>query len=375
MAGVYIHVPFCRQMCNYCSFHFSVSEERKEQMAKAIIFELEERKEFLKSGEVDTLYIGGGTPSLYDIATLDTFASKVRELWGVESFKEFTIEVNPDDLTPDYLDGLKSIGCNRLSIGIQSFDDSLLKLMNRRHSGQEAYNSVKMAQKAGFNNITIDLIYGVPNQSVEIIENDIKKAISLDTQHISAYHLTIEKGSFFAIMEKKGEICAVAEEVSEEHYNIVDKKLQEAGFQHYEISNFAKKGYKALHNGAYWKRKPYLGVGPSAHSFDGDKTRIWNISSNVAYLRAIENGKEFYESETLTSEDCYNEYVMVSLRTSDGVSKEQIKELFGEKQLQRFMSDAKPFLTSEDLIESDKNVAIKCESFLKSDFIIAQLFC
>ncbi len=375
MAGIYIHIPFCRALCHYCSFHFSLSEQRKEQMALAILKELEQERDFFDSSQtIETLYIGGGTPTLYAPEVLQSFIDKVKELWGVSSFREVTIEANPDDLTPEYLEKLSHTSCNRLSIGVQSFDDDILKLINRRHNGSEAVRAIENARKFGFSNITMDLIYGIPSQSLESLKRDLDIAISLAPEHLSAYHLTIEKGSIFATMERKGAIKAVDESVSELHFKIVSEALQKSGYEHYEISNFAKKSFMATHNSNYWGAKPYLGVGPSAHSFDGENIRRWNFSSNPRYLRAIEGGEVQFEQEVLTSTNRLNEDVMTMLRTAKGVDLKYIESVYGKESLDRVVKDSAKYIEIKELVIDGNYLYIPCEHFLKSDFIISELF-
>ena len=375
MAGIYIHIPFCRALCHYCSFHFSLSEQRKEQMAAAILKELEQEQGFFDpSQKVETLYIGGGTPTLYPPEVLQGFIDHVKKLWDVESFSEVTIEANPDDLTEEYLRALSQTSCNRLSIGVQSFDDDILKLINRRHNGAEAIRAIKNARKFGFSNITIDLIYGIPSQSLEVLQRDLSIALELSPEHISAYHLTIEEGSIFGKMEKRGEIKAVDEAVSELHFKIVSETLQSGGYDHYEISNFAKRSFKATHNSNYWGAKPYLGVGPSAHSFDGKNNRRWNFSSNPRYLRALEEGGIQFETEVLTSADRLNEDVMTMLRTSSGVDLSYIEREYGKESLDSVIQSGGKYLEINELVLNDTHMYIPCEHFLKSDFIISELF-
>ncbi|MEG1954625.1 MAG: radical SAM family heme chaperone HemW [Mucinivorans sp.] len=353
MAGIYIHIPFCRQICNYCDFYHSASLSNKEAMVERIMSELTERH-----SEIDiprTLYFGGGTPSVLSTTEVVNFVKLVRHLWGVVDFEEVTLEANPDDLTPEYIWGLKEAGVNRLSIGIQSFNDDHLALMNRRHSAEQASKAVSNAQKIGFKNITIDLIYGLPFMTVDQWQQNLDKAIGLGVQHISAYHLTIEEKTIFG----KRALKPVAEEVSELHFNMLRKSLCSHGFDHYEISNFALPGHRSCHNSAYWDGTSYLGVGPSAHSYDGKK-RQWNVASNRLYLAGAPR-----DSEILSPRDKYNERIMTSLRTTKGL------DINGDADI---MNRAQLFLSSGDLFLEQGFLKIPPERFLISDYIISELF-
>lgn len=345
-------------------------------MSSAIIKEIELSSNYFSelNEPITTLYIGGGTPTLYPPQTLQKFIDKVKQTFNVESFEELTIEANPDDLTADYLKALSQTDCNRLSIGIQSFDNQILKFLNRRHNSSQAIQSINDARKYGFSNISIDLIYGIPNQSTNILNSDLQRAISLSTEHLSAYHLTIEKGSLFAKMEQQGKLTPVGENISEQHFAIVSNTLRRAGYDHYEVSNFAKPSHQAIHNSNYWQAKPYLGIGASAHSFNGKNTRRWNVASNIKYLTAIETSKPYYESETLTSIDRYNEDVMTMLRTSKGVDTAYIESKYGVELKSKLIESAQKFIATSELIYSDTTLKIAPENFLKSDYIISNLF-
>lgn len=368
MAGIYIHIPFCKQLCYYCDFHSTTSLRRKGDMIDAIRREIVERREYLSHYATDTLYIGGGTPSLLTVEELSSIIDTVKDVWKVDSFKEFTIEVNPEDLTEEYIVGLKSLGINRLSIGIQSFIDRDLKFMNRRHNAQKAEEVVGIAQSVGFDNITIDLIYGIPEMTLEEWEYNLRKALSLGVQHISAYHLTIEDKTVFGMKQKKGEFKQVEESISEQEYELLERLTAEAGFEHYEVSNFALRGHRALHNSNYWNGIEYIGLGPSAHSFNG-VGRSWNVSNNTLY---IEN--QPLEEEILTLEDRYNEYVMTMLRTREGVSLVYIREVFGEHFLDYIIAESERIVKSGRLLHIDERLYIETKNFIVSDDIICSLF-
>lgn len=349
---IYVHIPFCRQICSYCDFHHSASLLRRDEMVCAIENELRTRRDFVD--KVKTLYFGGGTPSVCSVEQIGGLISLVRELWSVDTFDELTLEANPEDLTSEYLDGLLRAGVNRLSIGIQSFHADHLQKMNRRHSPSHAIDAVKRAQAAGFDNITIDLIYGLPWLTMEQWGYNIETAIGLDIQHISAYHLTIEPRTVLG----KQRLEPVADSVSIEHYELLRERLTQAGYEHYEVSNFAHEGRRAIHNSGYWHGEAYLGVGPSAHSFDGSDTRHWNVSSNKLYLEGNPG-----QSETLTPTDHHNEYLMTRLRTSDGFRIAEYESRF-----------ATHFVPAKGIITNDGYARITPKDLLIADSIISSMF-
>ena len=352
-----------------------MSLRRKDEMIDALLAEMEQRKEYLSNKKIDTLYIGGGTPSLLSVEELGSLVSGVSKYWDISNLKEFTIETNPEDLSEEYLKDLLSLGVNRLSIGVQSFVDEHLKFMNRRHDAERALRCVKDAQKVGFKNISIDLIYGIPKLTDEQWRETLKKALSLNIQHLSAYHLTIEPKTVLGLRQRKGLFKQVDENISQSHYDILEKETHDAGFEHYEISNFSKNGLRAIHNSNYWKGIDYLGIGPSAHSFDG-KSRRWNIANNTRYIEAMLNngGEGGFEGENLTLSDHYNEYIMTMLRTIDGVSYDNLKERFGEVYAEYFLKNIEPFVSKGTIIEKDNNFSIRTADFLISDSVISNLF-
>lgn len=333
MAGLYIHIPFCGSRCAYCDFYSTTSPERIAEYVGAVKREMTARRDFLPGGRLDTVYIGGGTPSLLSPEQLQGLLDHAAGLWDCSALKEVTVEANPEDLSEEYLARLAGTGFTRLSIGVQSLDDGLLKLMNRRHDAARAKNAVRAAQMAGFGNISIDLIYGIPGMSAAQWEHTLDEAIALGVQHISAYHLTIEPGTAFG----QRRLRPISGMESERQYETLRRKLGEAGFEHYEISNFALPGRRAVHNSSYWSGEPYLGVGPSAHSFDGARRREWVATNVDGYISAFSgaiphknkgsslknaffhNTTPIYEGETLSDRDIFNERVMTSLRTSKGM--------------------------------------------------------
>lgn len=365
MAGIYIHIPFCRQICRYCDFYRSGALSDKPAMLAAIGRELTERQGEVREEAVETLYFGGGTPSLCSVEEIGGLVEQVQALWGVTEFLEVTLEANPDDLTPEYLSGLRAAGVNRLSIGIQSFCDAHLERMNRRHTAREAVAAVEAAQEAGFENLTIDLIYGLPWMTPQEWAYNLEQALALGVQHISAYHLTIEPGTVFG---KQG-LQPVEESVSELHFRMLREALCGAGYEHYEVSNFALPGFRALHNSNYWQGKPYLGVGPSAHSYDGSRHRRWNVSNNRAYLAGEPGGEEW-----LSDADRLNEYLMTHLRTSEGISLPAVAAYFGAKQAARIGERCAAQAADGLLRPTADGYAVPPERFLISDYVIAELF-
>ncbi len=365
MSGIYLHIPFCRQICHYCDFHHSASLTRKGEMLEAIARELARRQDEIPSGSVKTLYFGGGTPSVCTAGEIRDLVRQVRRLWNVGSFEETTLEANPDDLTPEYLRGLREAGIDRLSIGIQSFRDDHLQRMNRRHTAHAAAEAVSHAQEAGFGNITIDLIYGLPWMTPEEWQYNLDRAVSLGVQHISAYHLTVEPRTVFG---KQG-LKPVDETVSELHFGMLRETLTQAGFEHYEVSNFALPGFRARHNSSYWTGEPYLGVGPSAHSYDGADRRSWNVSSNRLYLEGAP-----HSVERLTETDRLNEYLMTRLRTAEGLSTGYLAARFGPEEVARITARCENFVATGDMRRTPEGFAVRPERLLVSDFLISELF-
>jgi oxygen-independent coproporphyrinogen III oxidase len=317
MAGIYIHIPFCKQACHYCDFHFSTNTRLKAPMLQAIARELLMRKEYIGSIPVKSIYLGGGTPSLLEAAALETLLMLVAKHFSLNEIMEITLEANPDDLTFPRLQALRAIGINRLSIGVQSFQDSVLRYLNRAHDSQQAIASVHLARKAGFDNLSIDLMYAIPGVGQEIWEVNLATALRLQTEHIAAYCLTIEKNTAFGHWHARGALKAVEEEVAAEQFETLVEVLTAHHYEHYEISNFSQPGYYSQHNTNYWKQGHYLGVGPGAHSYDGT-TRQHNVAHNQRYIDSLQRGEIPCTIETLTRKDHINEYVMTSLRTQWG---------------------------------------------------------
>lgn len=329
VAGVYLHIPYCRQACHYCDFHFSTRLETLGDLMDALLGEMELRSRESWAGKVpETVYFGGGTPSLLPARRIGEVMDRLHGLCGIAEDAEITLEANPDDISPANLREWMSMGINRLSIGIQSFDAGELKFMNRIHTASQAESAVKRAQDAGLVNLTIDLIYGVPHSAPGVWEGNLAQAIRLDVPHISAYCLTIEHGTYFGHRVRKGLLEGISDAEAERQYLALCEVLQGAGYEHYEVSNFARPGAYSRHNSGYWGDQPYAGFGPGAHSYDG-ASRSWNVRNNPVYIRSIREGRLPSESEILTAEDRRNEYLITGLRTRRGLSRERLLREFG----------------------------------------------
>jgi oxygen-independent coproporphyrinogen-3 oxidase len=328
MSGIYIHIPFCVQACHYCDFHFSTNQKNKASMVEMLCREIILRKDYLPHKNISTLYFGGGTPSLLEGKELENIMNTLHQHFTIEKSAEITLEANPDDLTKEKLLELKNVGINRLSIGIQSFDDGQLRYMNRAHEAAQAENSVKLAQDLGFNNISIDLIYGIPSPDHKIWENDLTKALELTIQHISSYCLTIEPATVFGRKKEKGLLAPENEEYNAQQYEILLQRLELNDFEQYEVSNFCKPEYLSKHNSNYWNDEYYLGIGPGAHSYDGE-TRQYTIENNVSYINALAKELVPYTKELLDLKMKANEYIMTKLRTKWGVDADILETKFG----------------------------------------------
>ena len=326
MAGLYIHIPFCKQACHYCDFHFSTNLQLMEPMMDSILLELQLRKAYLKGEAVDTIYFGGGTPSLVPVEYLEKILDQISALFP-GSKQEVTLEANPDDLNPQALAAWKSLGIDRLSLGIQSFQDQILKAYNRAHNSKEATQAIQLARAAGFEKFSIDLIYGYPHSDHRLWQLDLEEALRLDPGHLSAYSLTIEPKTTFGNWTKKGKFSPAEDEFVAQQFEYLQEQCDKAGYLQYEISNFSRPNQAAVHNSNYWKRSPYLGIGPSAHSFDGN-SRGFNPSSNTSYTKALAAGSLPFVLEELTPEECINEEILTGLRTSWGLDTGSLAERY-----------------------------------------------
>ncbi|NQX82144.1 MAG: radical SAM family heme chaperone HemW [Flavobacteriaceae bacterium] len=349
MAGIYLHIPFCKQACIYCDFHFSTSLKNKEQLLDSMIVELGDRKSSFDDEIVNTIYLGGGTPSILDVSEINKLIDFIYLNYKVSPNAEISLEANPDDLTEEKIKQLSQTKINRLSIGIQSFFDSDLEYMKRAHNAKEAIESIKKAKKYGFDNISIDLIYGVPSSSNKQWEENLDLFFSLGIPHLSCYALTVEDKTELSFLINKGKQKPVSEEVSKMQFDILIAKINDNGFEQYEISNFAKNKCYSRHNTSYWKGDKYIGIGPSAHSYDG-KTRSWNINNNSVYIKKINKGETVATQEVLSKDDVFNEYIMTGLRTIWGVSLIKIEDEFEAKYTEHINKTMQKYLKNNTLV-------------------------
>ena len=372
MAGIYVHIPFCKQACYYCDFHFSTSLKKKEDLLLALVKELELRKDEFKGSRVETVYFGGGTPSLLTHNELTTILNTIYANYEVVEHPEITVEANPDDLSHDSIKELTNSPINRLSIGIQSFFDTDLKLMNRAHNAKEAKETLAIATKY-FENISVDLIYGIPGATNEQWINNIEMALSFGVPHISSYALTVEPKTTLASFIEKGIIDNVDDDQAHEQFHLLKEKLEDHRFIHYELSNFGKEGFFSKNNSAYWQGKPYLGIGPSAHSFNGTQ-RGWNVRNNTKYIKALLQNELPIEIETLTMTDRYNEYIMTGLRTIWGVSFKKIETDFGSVFKDYLIEQANVFINQHLLYIDNEHLRVTKKGQFLSDGIASELF-
>ncbi|MFM2375513.1 MAG: radical family heme chaperone HemW [Bacteroidota bacterium] len=335
MAGIYLHIPFCRKACSYCDFHFSTSLQKADEMGEALLTEITLQRDYFEGRPtVETVYFGGGTPSLVPAAHLGRILDLIRETWSVAGDAEVTLEANPDDLSTRKLREFQAMGINRLSVGVQSFHDPDLLLLRRSHDAQQADRSIKAAQDAGFENITLDLIYGIPGSGMQQWRANVDQAIGLQVPHVSAYALTVEEKTLLHWQIAKGIVTPEPDQAHEAQYFHLIDRLGEAGILQYELSNFAREGFRSRHNGGYWKGVPYLGLGPSAHSFQ-DGVRAWNVANNAAYLRALAEGRlAVANTEQLSDRDQLNEHLMTQLRTVEGLDLKYLSDRWGLDLLQ-----------------------------------------
>ena len=372
MAGIYIHVPFCKTRCAYCDFFSTTLHDMKSRYVDALCQELVMRRNYLHDAPIGTLYFGGGTPSQLSENDFHSIFNQIEKVYGLEACEEITLEANPDDLTDDYVEMLTTLPFNRISMGIQTFHEPTLQLIGRRHTAQEAIEAVRRCQQHGFTNISIDLIYGLPGETLEQWKEDLLMAFSLKVQHISAYHLTYEQGTRLWQMLQRKEICEVDEDTSVELFRILCEEMQKAGYEHYEISNFALPNFRSRHNSAYWHEVPYLGCGPGAHSFDGD-SREWNVSSLPKYIEALEQGQRNYEQETLDKDTRYNEFIMTRLRTCEGFSLNDLQQRFGQAYHDYCLHLATPYMRQGLLLQKENTLRLSREGIFVSDDIISDL--
>ena len=372
MAGLYIHIPFCKQACHYCNFHFSTSLRYKAEVVEAISKEIEMRSAFLPTKSLSSIYFGGGTPSLLNHAELSTIMEGIRKIYDIPHDCEITLEANPDDITPDKAVELIESGINRISIGVQSFFDEDLIFMTRAHSGGESHVAIQTLLEAGFTNMTADLIYGYPLLSEEKLAINIDALINYGINHISAYALTVESKTALFHQVKNNTWKPMDDALVATQFSYIEDKLRSAGYDHYEVSNYGRPGAYAIHNTNYWNDTPYLGIGPSAHSYDGQH-RYWNISHNQKYLTAISADELAFTKESLSKYDRYNEYIMTSLRTKWGVNKERLRSSHSDL-ADYFIRESASYIEEGKMIVTEDHYTLSKDSLLFADQIASELF-
>ena len=375
MAGIYVHIPFCKSRCIYCDFFSTTSLTERDRYVTAIKKELELRIDYLPlNTEIETIYFGGGTPSMLKAEQLCDVLNHIKQNYNVTENAEITIEGNPDDLCIDFLESIKKGGFNRLSMGVQTFNDKRLKFLCRRHTADIAKKSVENARKVGFDNISIDLMYGFPEESLADWISDINQALLLAPEHISAYSLMYEEGTQLYKMLESGRIEEIDEDVSVKMYNLLIERLQSSGYEHYEISNFGKKGMHSRHNSSYWEGIPYLGVGAGAHSFDGN-SRQWNPNSLEEYITGIVSNNPIFETEELTPTQRYKEMVMTGLRTAKGIDLKRLETLFGKHRLEYCQNNARPHIEAGrlEIYDNTNSMRLTRNGLFVSDDIMSDL--
>ena len=372
MAGIYLHIPFCKKRCIYCDFFSTTRKEQKTAYIRALCHELTDRKNYLKGEPIETIYLGGGTPSQLAKEDFEAIFSHIYKVYKVTPNAEITLEANPDDLTSEYISMLRTFPFNRISMGIQTFQETTLKQLQRRHTADQAIRAFQGCRTAGFQNISIDLMYGLPGETLTSWKKDLKQALSLHPEHISAYHLIYEEGTPLWKLREQHKVEEADEDLSVSLFGTLIDELTTAGYEHYEISNFCKPGMYSRHNTAYWKGIPYLGCGPSAHSFNAE-TREWNTASLEGYIKSIEEGQRSSETEILDKVTRYNEYIMTSLRTMWGVSLTYTEEAFGTELCQYCTKMAAPYLQSHKLEMQADRLRLTREGIFVSDGIISDL--
>ena len=373
MASLYIHIPYCKQKCTYCDFHFKIKQNDKDKMLKCIQKEIKNRKNYLNGQELSSIYFGGGTPSILQAKEIRNIIETIKTYYKIKNNCEITLECNPDDIIKEKVLDLNKIGINRLSIGIQSFNDSDLVFMNRSHNASEALECIKIAKETGFDNITIDLIYGLPKQNLNKWEKNLDILFDLNIPHFSSYALTVEKKTALKYLVDTGKVTLPSEEGIVNQFNLLIKKSIENNYIHYEISNFGKHGYYSKHNTAYWKNKYYLGIGPSAHSFNGFSRR-WNVYSNKKYINNILSNRSYYNTEILSTNQQYNEAVFTSLRTMWGINTKTIKHRFGDQFLTHINKEIIKWIKKEYIAEVDGHYILTQSGKSFADSITSDLF-
>ena len=373
MAGIYIHFPFCRQACDYCNFYFSTKMKNKEDLIISVKKEIDLRYHELVTDALESIYFGGGSPSIMSLEEVDSIISKIQQKFLISNKTEITLEVNPDDVSREYIKGLKNIGINRLSIGVQSFSEEDLQMMNRNHSSIQSLKALEIVSEI-FENYSVDLIYGIPGTSIKDFVYNIEKALEFEPKHFSCYALTVEPKTVLNHKVKNKIIVMPVDHLVKKQFDKMISIFEDKRYLHYEISNFAQSNYQSINNSNYWLGKPYLGIGPSAHSFDGNFRRSWNISSTKGYIESINDGKLPLKGENLKISESYNEYIMLSLRTSSGVSIQTIERKFGDSYLKYLKQQIKKNIDSKLLCLDGDSLRITSDGKFLSDKIASDLF-
>lgn len=372
MAGIYIHIPFCRQKCYYCDFYKTVNTSLQQKFLSVLRSEAKVRKNYLQNETVETIYFGGGTPSVLKISELKELLGFLKSQFLISENAEITFEANPDDLTTEYLEGLKTAGVNRLSIGTQAFQDVHLKKMNRRHTAKQAIEVIENAARIGFDNLSADLIYGLPNLSEEEWKESLSQIFRLPVQHLSAYHLTYHEGTAFYTWLKKGTLKELSENESVRQFNLLIDEAEKAGFEQYEISNFARHQKYSRHNSAYWTGTSYLGLGPSAHSYNGH-SRCWNVSHVESYMKGVEGETSYYEEENLSDNERFNEFIITRIRTKWGVDLGEIEKEFGTARKEQLLKQSNRYIQTGNVLLNKQVLTLSRNGLFISDEIMADL--
>lgn len=372
MAGLYIHVPFCAQRCSYCDFYSQTDRKLILPFVDAVIRELESRCDYLGGEQIETVYFGGGTPSLLQPSDFRRIFDAIASFYDLSPCREITLEANPDDIDEAFLESLGQLPFNRISLGVQSFDDRELVFLNRRHDSSRALRAIDCCRQAGYHNLSIDLMYGLPNQSAETWQKSLSQAIELDIPHLSAYHLSYEEGTVLYRQLTAGRISPMDEDTSLLFFRLLIDCLREAGYLHYEISNFCRPDCFAQHNTAYWTGRKYLGIGPSAHSYDG-ASRQWNVASIKSYIEQVAAGIDCFEQEQIDAKTGYNDYVITRLRTMWGVRSDELQTMFGKYYAARFRSRAQRYIDRGLLRQESETFILTDEGICISDHIFADL--
>ncbi|MCF6367027.1 MAG: radical SAM family heme chaperone HemW [Bacteroidales bacterium] len=373
MSGVYIHIPFCAKKCYYCDFYTSLSIIHKEKYIQAIVKELKLRQNYTESRKIETIYFGGGTPSLLKPSEIQHIIDEILKIFQIKKYAEITLEVNPDDINEQYVSKLKTTKINRISIGLQSFFDKDLKLMNRRHSVKENYKAIQILKNKGYTNISGDLIYGLPDMNTEHWKKNLSEFFKLEIPHLSAYHLTYEPNTVFSNFLKKGKIKEIKEEESVIQFELLISEAKKHNFIHYETSNFAKEGFFSKHNTSYWQQKSYLGLGASAHSYNL-KSRQYNVSNLKEYIKRVGEGKDFFTKEELSTSDKYNDYIITTLRTIFGTDLSYIEENFGKKHYLFIKKQTEKLLEQKLLVTDNNKIKTSKKGKFVEDMILEKLF-